>query len=106
MSVIMSVVNVPKSPPRADISVRQRRTGERIVPERRSHRTMRRLGYVASLDGLRGVAIAGVVSYHAFGWPLGGWTGVHLFFVLSGFLITTLLLEEHAAAGRIGLRAF
>jgi len=65
-----------------------------------------RLGYVPALDGLRGIAIAMVVAYHAFGWPLGGWLGVQLFFVLSGFLITTLLLEEHAATGAIRFGAF
>jgi peptidoglycan/LPS O-acetylase OafA/YrhL len=57
----------------------------------------RRLGYVPALDGLRGIAIAGVVLYHFFGLP-GGYMGVDLFFVLSGFLITTLLLED----GRLG----
>jgi peptidoglycan/LPS O-acetylase OafA/YrhL len=61
-----------------------------------------RLGYVPALDGLRGIAIASVVAYHAFGFPLGGWLGVDLFFVLSGFLITTLLLEEET----IRVRAF
>jgi peptidoglycan/LPS O-acetylase OafA/YrhL len=66
----------------------------------------RKLGHVPALDGLRGVAIAAVVAYHAFGWPRGGWLGVHLFFVLSGFLITTLLLDERAATGRIALGAF
>lgn len=66
----------------------------------------RKLGYVPGLDGLRGVAITAVVSYHAFGYPRGGWIGVQLFFVLSGFLITTLLLEEHAATGTIRLGRF
>ena len=65
-----------------------------------------RLGYVPALDGLRGIAIAIVVAYHAFGYPFGGWLGVDLFFVLSGFLITTLLLEERAATGTIRWRAF
>jgi peptidoglycan/LPS O-acetylase OafA/YrhL len=65
-----------------------------------------RLGQRPALDGLRGLAIAGVVFFHAFGQPIGGFLGVDLFFVLSGFLITTLLLEEHAAEGRILLRAF
>jgi peptidoglycan/LPS O-acetylase OafA/YrhL len=67
---------------------------------------MRRLGYVPALDGLRGIAVLLVVGYHVFGLPLGGWLGVDLFFVLSGFLITTLLLEEHSATGAIRLRAF
>ena len=65
-----------------------------------------RLGYQPALDGLRGVAIALVVSFHAFGWPADGTLGVDLFFVLSGFLITNLLLEEHRGAGRISLRRF
>lgn len=56
-----------------------------------------RLGYVPALDGLRAVAITLVVSHHAFGWPAGGWLGVDLFFVLSGFLITTLLLERRGS---------
>jgi hypothetical protein len=43
------------------------------------------------LDGLRGLAVAGVVAYHL-GWLPGGFLGVDLFFALSGFLITTLLI--------------
>lgn len=69
-------------------------------------RVRKRLGYVPALDGLRGVAIAAVVLYHAFHVPSGGFFGVDLFFVLSGFLITSLLLDEHARTGRIRLRAF
>ena len=65
-----------------------------------------RLGYRPALDGVRGIAIAIVVAFHAFGWPPGGTLGVDLFFVLSGFLITTLLLEEHARSGRISIRGF
>lgn len=64
-----------------------------------------RLGYVPALDGLRGVAIAAVVVFHA-GGPSGGLYGVDIFFVLSGFLITTLLLEEWQRNGRISLRGF
>jgi peptidoglycan/LPS O-acetylase OafA/YrhL len=65
-----------------------------------------RLGYRPALDGIRGVAIALVVSFHTLGLPEGGFLGVDLFFVLSGFLITTLLLEEHVRTGRVSLRAF
>jgi peptidoglycan/LPS O-acetylase OafA/YrhL len=65
-----------------------------------------RLRYLPALDGLRGVAIALVVSWHAFGWPARGFLGVHLFFVLSGFLITTLLLQEWQQRGTISLRSF
>jgi peptidoglycan/LPS O-acetylase OafA/YrhL len=64
-----------------------------------------RLGYVPALDGLRGVAILGVLGVHLFGLS-GGFYGVDLFFVLSGFLITTLLLEERDRTGSVSLRAF
>ena len=59
-----------------------------------------------ALDGLRAVAITLVVAFHAFRVPAGGWLGVDLFFVLSGFLITTLLVQEHREHGRVSLRAF
>lgn len=60
------------------------------------------------LDGMRAIAVALVVIYHLFpqSWVHGGFIGVDVFFVLSGFLITTLLLREHASTGRIGLLAF
>ena len=61
--------------------------------------------YWPSLDGVRGVAIAAVIAFHL-GYLGGGWVGVDIFFVLSGFLITSLLLSEEARSGRIGLGAF
>jgi peptidoglycan/LPS O-acetylase OafA/YrhL len=64
-----------------------------------------RLGHVPALNGLRGVAIALVLAYHV-GWLPGGFLGVEIFFVLSGFLITTLLLEEWGGEHRIRLGAF
>ncbi|MFL5963909.1 MAG: acyltransferase family protein [Gaiellaceae bacterium] len=67
---------------------------------------MARRGHLPALDGLRGVAILLVFSVHCFDWPKGGHLGVDLFFMLSGFLITTLLLEERDATGRINLRVF
>ena len=57
------------------------------------------------LDGLRGVAVVAVVAYH-FGRLSGGFLGVDLFFALSGFLITSLLVRESATTGTIGLRQF
>jgi peptidoglycan/LPS O-acetylase OafA/YrhL len=71
-----------------------------------SHGPKARLGHRPALDGVRGVAIACVVLNHTVGYPAMGFTGVDLFFVLSGFLITTLLLEEHARNGRVSLGDF
>ena len=60
-----------------------------------------------SLDGLRGVAVAGVLLFHAgFSWAVGGFLGVSTFFTLSGFLITSLLIRERKATGSIRLGAF
>ncbi len=63
--------------------------------------------HLPALNGLRAAAVIGVVAYHLqFGWASGGYLGVDLFFVLSGFLITTLLLEEWSETGRVDLAAF
>ena len=70
-----------------------------MPPERRV------LGYQPALDGLRAVAIALVVCFHFFGLE-GGYLGVDLFFVLSGFLITTLLLEEREGYRSISFGRF
>lgn len=65
------------------------------------------LGYRPALDGLRGIAIALVVTSHIHrDWIGLGIVGVVLFFALSGFLITTLMVEEHRRAGRIEFPAF
>ncbi len=65
----------------------------------------RKLEYRPSLDGLRGLAVAGVVAFHLERLQ-GGFLGVDLFFTLSGYLITRLLLLEHESTGRIALGAF
>ena len=66
---------------------------------------MGRNAYWPSLDGVRGVAIAAVIAFHL-GFLGGGWLGVDLFFVLSGFLITSLLVAERDRHGGISLTAF
>jgi peptidoglycan/LPS O-acetylase OafA/YrhL len=66
-----------------------------------------RLDYLPALDGLRAIAVTLVVLYHLdIGWAQGGFLGVDLFFVISGFLITTLLLREHESTGRIAIGDF
>ena len=63
------------------------------------------IAHLPALDGLRGAAVLGVLFFHD-DRLRGGYLGVDLFFVLSGFLITSLLVAEHRAAGRIDLKAF
>ena len=67
----------------------------------------RKLGYQPSLDGLRSISVLAVILYHAGAtWMPGGFLGVEVFFVVSGFLITTLLLEERGQSGAVDMRQF
>ncbi len=77
--------------------------GLKLVRETTSRNS---LPHVPALDGLRGVALLGVLFFHAQGALPGGYLGVDLFFVLSGYLITSLLLAERESSGRIDLAAF
>ncbi len=62
---------------------------------------------IASLDGIRALSVMLVILAHVgYGTIIPGGLGVTIFFFLSGFLITTLLLEEHRQTGTIGIRAF
>src|SRR5215217_6687399 len=66
-----------------------------------------RLPYVPGLDGLRALAVIAVLLYHAgLPWIPGGFLGVEVFFVISGYLITALLLTEWRRLGRVDLKAF
>jgi peptidoglycan/LPS O-acetylase OafA/YrhL len=63
--------------------------------------------YLAGLDGIRAIAVLGVIAYHVgFGWAEGGLLGVGVFFVLSGYLITDLLVAEYRRYRRINLKLF
>lgn len=58
------------------------------------------------VQGLRAIAVVAVVVSHFWGWPRGGFVGVDVFFVISGFLITGHLVREHARTGRISFVDF
>lgn len=58
------------------------------------------------LQGMRAVAVLAVFADHTFGWPHGGFVGVDIFFVLSGFFITTILIRERASTGELSFRDF
>lgn len=63
--------------------------------------------YIPALDGLRAFAVLAVIAYHMnFSWAQGGLLGVTVFFVLSGYLITGLLVTEWAQTKTIDLKNF
>jgi peptidoglycan/LPS O-acetylase OafA/YrhL len=69
--------------------------------------TPRGIGYIPAIDGLRAVAVIAVMLYHlGFSWIPGGFLGVDLFFVISGYVITRLLLDSIQRSGGLDLRAF
>ena len=69
--------------------------------------TPRGIRYIPAIDGLRAVAVIAVMLYHlGFKWIPGGFLGVDLFFVISGYVITRLLLDSIQRSGGLDLRAF
>jgi peptidoglycan/LPS O-acetylase OafA/YrhL len=66
----------------------------------------RRVGYRADIQGLRAIAVLAVVANHLAGWPTGSFVGVDVFFVISGYLITGILLREFETRRTISLRGF
>jgi len=75
------------------------------VPDDRAH--ISRVPYLPGLDGMRALAVVAVMVYHANSdWLPGGFLGVEMFFVISGYLITLLLISERERTYRISLRQF
>ena len=70
-------------------------------------RAISRIPYLPGLDGMRALAVLAVMVYHANNsWLPGGFLGVEMFFVISGYLITLLLIGEHERTGTVSLREF
>ena len=66
-----------------------------------------RVPYLPGLDGMRAIAVVAVMLYHAnHEWLGGGFLGVEVFFVISGYLITLLLIGEHERSGHVDLKQF
>ena len=75
------------------------------VPDDRAH--ISRVPYLPGLDGMRALAVVAVMVYHANSdWLPGGFLGVEMFFIISGYLITLLLISERERTYRISLRHF
>jgi peptidoglycan/LPS O-acetylase OafA/YrhL len=88
---------------------RQRAMASFLVTPSLTHKEFLGLRRFSALDGVRAIAAIMVIAFHFAGPHLAfisGWLGVHLFFVMSGFLITTLLAREESLGGRISLSNF
>jgi peptidoglycan/LPS O-acetylase OafA/YrhL len=75
---------------------------EKAQPQQRHFRPVKRL----DLQGMRAFAVLAVFADHLFNWPSGGFVGVDVFFVLSGFFITSMLIRERTQTGAISYRDF
>ena len=78
-----------------------------LAPPRRAPELISRVPYLPGLDGMRALAVVAVMIYHAnSSWLHGGFLGVEVFFVISGYLITLLLVAEHERSRRVSLGQF
>src|SRR4051812_26986372 len=76
-------------------------------PPQRPRQNISQTPYMPGLDGVRALAVMAVMVYHAnHTWLSGGFLGVEVFFVISGYLITLLMIGEHERAGRVSLGQF
>ena len=76
-------------------------------PPRTPKGQVSRVPQMPGLDGMRALAVVAVMVYHANNtWLHGGFLGVEVFFVISGYLITLLLIGEHERSGRVDLKQF
>jgi peptidoglycan/LPS O-acetylase OafA/YrhL len=76
-------------------------------PPRTPKGQISRVPQMPGLDGMRALAVVAVMIYHANNtWLHGGFLGVEVFFVISGYLITLLLISEHERSGRVDLKQF
>jgi peptidoglycan/LPS O-acetylase OafA/YrhL len=83
------------------------RPTRRRKPDQLGRQQISQLPYLPGLDGIRAVAVVAVMVYHANSdWLPGGYLGVEVFFVISGYLITLLLIAEHERSGTIDLKSF
>ena len=85
----------------------------KLAPRRHLEHQRSTLGYLPGLDGLRAISVLAVLAFHHYfiggheqGFAPGGFLGVEVFFVVSGYLITSLLLAERRETGTVSLRKF
>jgi peptidoglycan/LPS O-acetylase OafA/YrhL len=97
------------------VSSQDRSTGDAVAPSapaptpasRRPSWYSRPIGYVPALDGMRAIAVALVIAYHlGYSGVAGGYIGVEVFFILSGWLVCALLMNEQQRTGAIALGGF
>lgn len=101
----MATIDVPASPSRS--SAASSHPTQPVPDNPNPGHGSRGFGYIPGLDGIRAIAVLAVLLYHAdVPWMPGGFLGVDMFFVLSGFLITSIVLTEIEKTGRLNFKRF